>query len=102
MKTPESLEELLNLPLPEAVNCIRLLQGKTVREAAAALKMEPHKYCRMVYGDPEPIEVDRSIMIDANCHRCERVFRRHPIKNAVFPAYVCPECVERDRVEGLQ
>jgi len=46
------------------------------------------------------LEADTSILIEATCHRCNKLHKRHPVKGVAFPAYVCPECVAGNRKRG--
>lgn len=94
MSQQKTLEELLALPLPDAINVLRIMQSKTMKQASEELGLSPSEYCKMVYRNRQlpDLKVDTSILIEAHCHQCQKTFECHPIIGVVFPAYVCDEC----------
>lgn len=77
------------------VRKLRLDRSWTLRDVSLAFDIPSHILSKLEQGisKQEPLELDRSILIEATCHHCGKTHQRHPIKGVVFPAYVCPDCI---------
>lgn len=78
-----------------AMRSIRRDMSLTIRDVCQSFDMDSVKLSNMELGVKvsAKLELDKTRIIDAFCHRCEKIHQRHPIKGCAFPSYVCPECL---------
>ena len=79
---------------------LRRANGLTLREAANLLDVPCEYLTRIEVGKVPPLEVDNTKLVYVLCHRCQRKFYTHPVKDMIFASYVCKDCWRKDDSEG--
>lgn len=95
MGTEELTEELTADELRGRYKTLRIDLGFTYREVTTMLNLPSTFLTRLEVGEIDPLEVDYSTTINAICHNCHERIKVHPVKNVVFPSYICKGCREK-------
>lgn len=80
----------------KAYKDLRMALGLTARDACAYLEIDYDTLAKIEHGKVASLTQDKTQLIDAICHECDKEFKTHPLyassEPVLFPYWVCEDC----------